>query len=152
MDCMKKASLFPACLLVLFTVAGGATIYVQPGGNDGNGGGSWSAAKRTIKAAVDIAVHGDAIWVAKGIYVAQGIYIEDFMLVRSGVQLYGGFEVGDAALGDRDWKNNLTVIDADKRFRAIRIDTSADATTRIDGFVIRNGKREYYTHYGAGII
>jgi len=38
-------------------------------GNDANDGLSWGAAKKTIQAAIDCAVDGEKIWVAKGVYV-----------------------------------------------------------------------------------
>jgi hypothetical protein len=49
----------------------GKTIYVKQNGDDNNSGLSENYAKRTIKAAANVAVYGDTIKVYPGVYVEQ---------------------------------------------------------------------------------
>ena len=60
-----------ACGLLAGAVQG-ATYYVAPSGSDGNAGTSWTAAKQTIQAAVDLAVSNDVVLVSNGVYATGG--------------------------------------------------------------------------------
>ena len=54
--------------------------------------------------------------------------------------MYGGFIGGEADRSQRDWKLNATVLDGNAAGQVVTMPSGATATTRIDGFTIRNGK------------
>ena len=73
---MKKKNSIVLALAALF-VSGlsalASTYYVDASKTDDSGdGASWSTAKKTIQAAVDLTVDGDIVWVAQGTYDSNG--------------------------------------------------------------------------------
>ena len=65
-------------------LAGAATLYVKPGGNDANDGLSWDTAKQTIQAAVDAAGSNGLALVTNGTYVLTGqVTVSNAITVRS---------------------------------------------------------------------
>ncbi|MGB9623939.1 MAG: right-handed parallel beta-helix repeat-containing protein [Phycisphaerae bacterium] len=123
-----------------------AILRVSPDGNDANDGFTWPTAKQTIQAALDAAREGDQIWVAAGTYV-------ECLAMRNGVALYGGFAGNEVELTQRDWRANKTIVDADGRGSGVALRLCLAATTRIDGFTIRNGTGTLVGSlaYGGGI-
>jgi hypothetical protein len=80
--------------------------HVRPDGDDNRDGRSWSAAKRSIQAAVEsLGLGGGEVWVRGGDYRGP---------VRAGefVRLFGGFSGSEVRREDRDWASNPTVIAA----------------------------------------
>lgn len=131
---MKKALVVAVSFFILYPVYSHASIkYVKTDGNDGNGGSSWNAAKKTIQAAINNAGNGDTVLVSKGVYQ------EKLTLKAGGVALYGGFNVGAAFSNTRDFKTNVTAIDGGDTAICITIPANAAASTRVDGFMIRRG-------------
>ena len=70
---MKKAPRITAAWVAALTLATlathAATYYVSPGGNDAANGTSWATARRTIQAAINLAVNtGDEVVVTNGTY------------------------------------------------------------------------------------
>jgi parallel beta-helix repeat protein len=112
-------------------------IYVNGAtGGDGNDGSDSTLAKRTVQAALDAAVAGDQVWVAAGTYMGC-------ITLTDGVELYGGFAGSETELTQRDWVANRTVLDGNQGGSVVTSPVGATATTRIDGFTIRNGKAAY---------
>jgi hypothetical protein len=95
-------------------------------------GASWSTAFPAVQPALDVASDGDQIWVAAGAYFEN-------IAITNGVALYGGFVGTESALGQRDWTNYLSILDGRQSNSVVRV-TSPTNTTRLDGFVVRNGK------------
>ncbi|MCX6344450.1 MAG: right-handed parallel beta-helix repeat-containing protein [Armatimonadetes bacterium] len=117
-------------------------IHVSLNGNDNSLGLTWDTAKRTVTAGVNACVSGMEVW------VAAGTYLENVRL-RSGVAVYGGFAGTEVSRGERNWTANKTILDGNQSGSVVTSSyTSAVATTRIDGFTIRNGKA---IKYGGGI-
>jgi len=119
-----------------------AILYVKPTGNDGSNGSSWALAKRTVQAGVNAAADNDEVWVAKGTYA-------ELVTFKSGVALYGGFVGTETSRSQRDWRANLTILDARANGVVVTFPSGMSQTTRIDGFTIRNG---YNNSYGGGIF
>ena len=122
-------------LLVLAAVAPlqAATIYVSTAGNDANDGLSWSTAKRTVQTGLNAAASGDQVWVAAGTYV-------QCVTLKAGVALYGGFAGGETSLSQRNWTTHVTILDGNQAGSVVTSPAGAMASTRIDGFTIRNGQ------------
>jgi hypothetical protein len=107
-------------------------IRVSPSGDDASDGLSWPRAKRTVQAAVDTAtISGGEVWVQSGTYqerVALGPF----------VYLYGGFSGIETNRAQRDWKVNVTILDARQQGSVVTAQSLLNWNA-VDGFVIRNG-------------
>ena len=88
-------------------------IYVNHAATGANDGSSWADAYTDFQSALDSALAGDQIWVAKGVYKPSR-YIDSslapyhprtvtFRLVDS-VGHYGGFDGTETSLSQRDWE------------------------------------------------
>lgn len=122
-----------AILLLATALPGFAkTVYVAPGGNNGNDGLSWGAAKASVQAGLNAAVDGDEVWVAAGTYLER-------ITLTAGVALYGGFAGTETTLGERDWNLNETTLNGSFGGSVVTSPPGATATTLIDGFTIRRG-------------
>ncbi|HQA43193.1 MAG TPA: hypothetical protein PK579_01425 [Phycisphaerae bacterium] len=131
-----------ACLGGLPGGVRAATIYVTQTGSDANSGLSWSEAKGTVAGGLAAAVAGDEVWVAAGVYVER-------ITLKAGAALYGGFAGSETQLEQRSVASNPTVLDGNRTGNVVTSPSGATATTRIDGFTIRNG---YVSNgYGGGI-
>jgi len=95
-------------------------------------GASWGTAYHTVQGGLDTAVSGDEVWVAAETYVEN-------ITLKSGVALYGGFAGTETAREQRNWTVNVTVLDGGQAGRVVTAPSGATASTRIDGFTIRNG-------------
>jgi len=104
-------------------------------------GSSWAEAFKTIQEAINRAflLGGYEIWVAKGTYtLGSPISIPwDPLIGKAPLKLYGGFTSGALSLDERDWVDNLTVIDGNAAVESvIAVNTWVDL---IDGFMITGG-------------
>jgi parallel beta-helix repeat protein len=111
---------------------GPTVIRVSTTGNDANDGASWAAAKKTVQAGLNAAPMGGQVWVAAGTYVER-------TRLTLGVALYGGFAGGETDLSQRDPGANPTILDGNRLGSVVSIPVGMPASTRIDGFTIRNG-------------
>lgn len=119
-------------LLLACSAAFAAIIRVSPTGNDSNDGSTWTLAKKTVQAAINSAAAEDEIWVEAGTYVES-------ISMKDGVGLYGGFAGSETERNQRDWKINITILDANQHGRVVTFPSGASSATAIDGFTIRNG-------------
>ena len=124
-----------------------AEVYFVKIGGNGNGH-SWSEAFGDLQQALDTAVEGDQIWVAKGVYYpsTDGDRFASFM-IPSGVEVYGGFAGHEEDPYSRNVEANETVLSGeigdpnnkkDNSFSVIYFQHANDATI-IDGFTITGG-------------
>lgn len=111
-------------------------IYVNSSASGLSHGKSWQNAFTRIKDAIQSVGHLTASERVE-IWVAEGIYYEFDILVKSGIELYGGFRGDETTRLERDdvW-SRPTIIDAGKRGRCLE----CQHRTVIDGFVIQNGR------------
>ncbi|MDH7602893.1 MAG: choice-of-anchor Q domain-containing protein [Armatimonadota bacterium] len=131
-----NASCVVLVLSLLLSVCGDCGIIrVKPGGSDSNDGSSWELAKGTVQGAINASISGDEIWVAAGVYYER-------ITLKHGVDLYGGFAGTETERSQRNWKANETVLDGNQQGSVVTVPTGVGYPTRIDGFVIRNGRAE----------
>lgn len=120
---MPKASAIVSIASILPLIQAGrleATIRfvnASQANDNGSGTGSWANAKKTLQAAIDGASGGDEIWVAAvpgQPYKpsATGDRSASFLL-KSGVQIYGGFVGTETQRNQRDWSTNVTILTGD---------------------------------------
>ncbi|MCE5197368.1 right-handed parallel beta-helix repeat-containing protein [bacterium] len=118
-------------VIILRASPGSKTIHVNAAtGSDTNDGFSWSTAKATITAGVGAAVIGEQVWVAAGTYNKGTL--------KSGVELYGGFDTAEVNFSDRDWKTNQTIINGGTNGCTVSIATGTPPHSVIDGFIMQN--------------
>lgn len=132
------------------TGANAAVWYVDASNGGVEDGTSWGTAFSTIQPAIDAAAAGDEVWVASGLYDevrvsvnADGSGIDTGSLVlKSGVEVYGGFVGSEVNRSERDWEANPTVIDgtvARSGTAAYHVVVTASDVT-LDGFTITGGR------------
>ena len=128
---MKTMLYLIECLVLSSPPSFAATICVAPTGTDGNNGLTWTAAKRSVTGALTAANAGDQI------HVAVGTYAERISL-KKGVALYGGYS---GLTDQRDIGLYPTILDGGAGGCVVLCqDATVALDTRIDGFVIQNGK------------
>jgi alpha-tubulin suppressor-like RCC1 family protein len=101
---------------------------------------TWASAFPTVTQALAISTNGSSVW------VARGTYFENIVL-SNGVALYGGFASIETDLSQRNWQTNLTILDGRQSNSVVVVATGAVDTTRLDGFIIRNGR----AGFGGGV-
>src|SRR5688572_2017590 len=119
------------------------------GANDGT---SWENAYQGpagLATAITAAVSSDQIWVAAGTYrptltTNRALYFN----LKNGVGIYGGFAGDEAALAQRDFVANVTILsgdllgndpnNADNSFHVVN-GASANSSAILDGFTITAG-------------
>lgn len=128
--------------------------FVRQGASGANTGRTWGDAFVDLQSALTAASAGEQIWVAQGTYEpTAGLDRTKSFVLEPGVALYGGFAGGEILLEQRDPSSYPAVLSGDlagddapsfanRSDNSIRVVTcsSGNATTRLDGFVIRGGK------------
>ncbi len=115
-----------------------------------------------LQTAISLAQEGDQIWVAAGTYkpTADTNRTATFQL-KSSVAIYGGFVGTEAALSQRDWMSNATILSGNignpevSNDNSYRVVTGLNLTqdTVFDGFTISDGwaDGEWPLYLGAGL-
>ncbi len=124
---------FAALLLTMIAPTSRAAVWYVKGTSSPVSGSPWNKGYSTIQAAVDHASSGDEVWVVRGTYTGTG---DQVVNLKEGVALYGGFSGAETSRGQRDWTENLTIVDGQDARRCV---TTVDAST-VDGFTLQNGR------------
>jgi len=107
-------------------------VRARPSGDDSNDGTSWSAAKRTVQAALDALYPGGGqVWVAEGLY-------NERITVGPYAHLLGGFAGNESAASERNWAAHPTVLDGGGAGSVVSLLAGATYSS-VDGISIRNG-------------
>jgi parallel beta-helix repeat protein len=116
---MKKLLLFITAVALTFLAFGSKTIYVKWDAAGANNGISWTDAYISFQSALNAAVSGDQVWVAKGTYkpsfdygLGGGSRNYHFRMIQ-GVAIYGGFAGTETQLSQRNWSTNVTIMSGD---------------------------------------
>jgi len=121
-------------------------VRVSPSGQDNNplyDGSSWALTKQTIQKGIDtVAAAGGGEVRVKGASGA-GISYNESIKLRPFVTVYGGYDESDS----RDWRSNLTIVDATGKNASAVTVNEAYLVCAIDGFTIQHGTASF----GGGI-
>ena len=116
-----------------------AAVWYVDAGAPGGDGTSWGTAFNNIQDAINACSSmwmicmgpTDQIWVKAGTYsLAAQINVDRY------VTIYGGFNGTETSSSQRDWKNNITLVNGNDSVRCFYITVHAI----IDGFNIRRGR------------
>ena len=153
---MKRKSLVLLGMLLYTVSASAAVWYVDKDNTLGTEDGiTWSTAFTTIQEGIDAAFDdgGGEVWVAEGVYDEARVSVmhdppldTGSLLMREGVDIYGGFMGTETALDERDWDVFVTVIDGSTARggeRAYHVVVGADDAT-LDGFTITGANAAVY--------
>ena len=116
-----KYRILALALLGVFVACGASAqiVYVDQNAAGAGDGSSWANAFTTIQAGINAAYSGGGgmVWVARGVYSEARtelwgcVQVSGSLVLKSGVQLYGGFEGIESSLSQRAPFCNQTVID-----------------------------------------
>lgn len=145
-------------------------IYVNQEKPPGGSGVSWTEAISSLTEAIDLAKPGDQIWVAKGIYKPSVDDQKVSFVLKTGVEIYGGFIGEETSLDQRDWKGYPTILSGDlldndngeinsydpsrqDNSYHVVVSSSTDESAILDGFIIESGNANGggLGYLGAGI-
>ena len=162
---MTAARIAIALFPVLAGVAQAGTVwYVNDTATGAGTGTSWADAFTDLQDALDQAVSGDEIWVARGIYrPSQRVNADDprsatFHLVN-GVAVYGGFTGVETQRDQRDWLSVTSMLSGDlagddepgfvnydeNSYHVVMVQFVAD-TVALDGLTISGGNANAEDH------
>jgi len=99
---------------------------------------SWANAFTVIQDAVDAATSGQMVWVAEGIYRnSSGVATKEVLLMKEGVEIYGGFAGTENDLAERgNPADHPTILDGNGTSNQVVIGAT---NSRLDGFITING-------------
>ncbi|WEK18236.1 MAG: Ig-like domain-containing protein [Candidatus Pedobacter colombiensis] len=142
---------------------GTGRLYVRQAATGANNGSDWTNALNDLQPALELAMAGDEIWVAKGTYYSGPLAASTFKL-KEGVKMYGGFAGTETTIEARDTlkirTDNETILDGSQGVASYHVVYNAIALTNatvLDGFSIQGGGSAVNTSnnsinfYGGGI-
>ncbi|HRI45527.1 MAG TPA: T9SS type A sorting domain-containing protein [Ignavibacteriaceae bacterium] len=155
---MRVVITFAIIIICGFTIYSQSTLYVKHDAVGSNNGTSWANAFNSFQSALDTAVSGDQIWVAKGTYKPSSSYdltnsprYYHFRLIN-GVSIYGGFAGTESAVTERvnfrQGEVNETILSGDLNsngkddndcYHVFYHPSGFDNTAILDGFTIADG-------------
>lgn len=154
---MKKIQITFILILAVLNAAVAGQIYVHSSAAGSNNGSSWTNAFVNLQSALNAAVAGDSIFVAKGTYTPHASDAGISFQMKSGVELFGGFSASeDISTFDfttRDFHANASILSGDLNGDDVgfvnNIENSQHVvwansidTCVVDGFTITGGKSE----------
>jgi predicted outer membrane repeat protein len=144
--------------LFSFTKTNASVWYVKYNATGAANGNSWTDAFTDIASAISASANGDEIWVAAGIYKPSVSTTAISFTLKSGVDLYGGFNGTETLLTQRNVLLNPTIASGDigvvgyptDNSRHIFRATNLALPAIVDGFTIKDGYDP--TNYGGGAL
>ena len=143
-----RRSLLLTALLLLATPTHAAILRVDGDVATPGDGSSWNRAFGSLQQVLAFADADDEVWVAAGTYTPTTTDDPDASFVlRTGVEVYGGFAATESLRTQRDLAANPTVLSGDlgglgdgaDNSRTVVVIENADSTTVLDGFVVTGG-------------
>ncbi|MDB5282207.1 MAG: C-terminal target protein, partial [Bacteroidota bacterium] len=162
---MKKVFLLlPALFLMLHSFCAVPIVYVTPTGAGAFNGTSWANALKgsDLKNFLDTVSTLKQVWVAKGTYYpGNSGDVNNSFLVKTGIQLYGGFVGTETVLTQRNQFTNLTILSGDldqsggksgnDAYHVVVSSNTANGTAIINGFTITGGNAAGGNHQAGGM-
>jgi hypothetical protein len=113
--------------------------YVDVNADPGGDGLSWATAFNVVQDGIDAPAGNCEVWVAAGIYVIYETSGADTVLMRSGVDVYGGFSGSELLRSERNWETNVTVLEGHNLSELANVSRVVTSMTDsiLDGFTIR---------------
>lgn len=165
---MRNLNALISAFFLSFPVLFGQQIYFvnQSAINGQQNGLSWQNAFVELKPALDAAVYGDEIWVARGTYYPTNATNRSISFeLKNGVKLLGGFSGTETNATQRSPEINPTrlsgnigdtTLNTDNSYHVLR-GRGLDVHTLLDGFIISDGYSKGATDtnadaYGAGLF
>ncbi|MFV0306044.1 MAG: T9SS type A sorting domain-containing protein [Moheibacter sp.] len=133
-----KSKISLVFLFVFSSLLAQNRFHVTPDGSNTADGLSW-ANSISIERAFNLiyANENDEIWIKQGTYsITETLEIT---LFTDQVKIYGGFVGNETSLTQRDWENNLTVLDGNTTTQIL---STYGKNVTIDGLIFQNG---YFT-------
>ncbi len=131
---------------VTITIIPDNVLFVKKDAPAGGDGLSWDTAYNLIQDAVTNATSGYQVWVAAGTYTRKNTDTV-VLTMKQGVEIYGGFSGNEYEIAERDYENNLTMLDGENAAEHV-VTGASDA--RLDGFTVTRGRADS-SEYGGGI-
>src|SRR5689334_2403147 len=112
--------------------ASGSIIYVDWKAGGAGNGTSWKDAYPGLQSGFLNASSGMQVWVAAGTYKPAGLYGTDrtnTFTLKSGVQVYGGFNGSETQLSQRRPRTNITILSGELYDTSVITDNSFHVVT-----------------------
>ncbi len=149
LNARRASALLFACGLALGAADAQTILYVKASASPGGDGASWGTAYKDLESAlaasdgIASALNPVQVWVAAGNYTPSartdpGQPLSATFSLRSNVGIYGGFTGSEALLSQRDPQANPSVLNGASAWHVVTA-TGVDATSVLDGVVVRNG-------------
>lgn len=144
-------------IFLFISLTNAQVIYVNQQATGSNDGTNWEDAYTDLQTALSNAEYGDEIWLAKGNYYPTNTTNRFISFeLKNGVALYGGFDGTEQSKGERDWQNNLSILDGDignqnniedNSYTVLYLE-NCDSITVVDGLVVQNGRADFGGFWG----
>lgn len=121
----------------MITLSLSSQVRVSGSGSNTAPYNSWATAATNLQTGIDYAAANaiTEVWVEEGTYTNGSSFV-----LKNGVTVYGGFDLADVVLADRDYSVNITILSGANVRRVINHNNDGtDATAVLDGVTIQQG-------------
>jgi hypothetical protein len=146
-----KLLLVAFCMCFFFSFQSKAKVWYVDSANVSltiyQNGATWDSAYKNPQLAINAALSGDSIWIAKGTYIAL---LNTAFTMKEGVKIFGGFLNSDTTFVQRNYQTNVTILKGNGNVVIYNNANNLTNAALIDGVTIRNGNNSS-NGYGGGM-